>query len=50
MKFFDGFLIAISDDNGQKDVFVIFPFSGDDEITKEHLEKVLPQLLLDFGP
>ena len=24
--------------------------SGDDEITKEHLEKVLPQLLLDFGP
>ena len=24
--------------------------SGDDENTKEHLEKILPQLLLDFGP
>lgn len=24
--------------------------SGDGEITEEHLEKVLPQLLLDFGP
>ena len=24
--------------------------SGDEEITEEHLEKILPQLLLDFGP
>ena len=24
--------------------------AGDAEITEEHLEKILPQLLLDFGP
>ena len=24
--------------------------AGDDEITEVHLEKILPQLLLDFGP